>query len=60
MRAGIAAEDANQQLLEYMRNCIGVRFSDVTLLRGSSARQKRLLVSGLTPLAVYQRLQAAL
>ena len=53
-------EDANEQLLEFMRGLLGIPFSAVTLLRGSSVKRKRLLVSGLSPVAVYTKLQAAL
>ena len=55
-----AQEDANEHILEFARSLLDTRYADVTLLRGSSARHKRLLVSGLAPAAVYQKLQAAL
>ena len=58
--ADIEQEDANEELIEFMRGVLGTKHSDVTMLRGSSARHRRLLVSGLTPLQVYQKLQGAL
>lgn len=53
-------EDANEELLEFARGILGTNLSDVTMMRGSSARHRRLLVSGLSPLQVYQKLQGAL
>lgn len=53
-------DDANEELLEYMRAALGVRLADLSLKRGESARHKLLLVQSLTPAAVFEKLQAAL
>ena len=53
-------EDANEELLEFMRATLGVRMSDLSLKRGESARHRLLLVQSLMPQAVFEKLQAAL
>lgn len=48
---------ANAALIEYLARCCGVARRDVTLVAGDTARRKRLHVAGVTPDAVWRRLQ---
>ena len=49
-----------QDLLELMRAILGVRLSQLTLVRGDSVRHKQLLVTDATPERCFDRLRAAL
>jgi uncharacterized protein YggU (UPF0235/DUF167 family) len=55
----VAHPDANEELLEAMRAVLGVRLSQMSLVRGPSTRHKLLLVEGLQPDVAYERLQRA-
>ncbi|XP_050737428.1 UPF0235 protein C15orf40 homolog [Eriocheir sinensis] len=50
--------EANQELVKYLASVIGVRKSDVSLIRGSRARQKVVAVSSTTRAAVTEKLNA--
>jgi uncharacterized protein YggU (UPF0235/DUF167 family) len=57
---GISHEDASGELLEFMRALLGVRLSQLSVLRGESTRHKLVLVKDLAPAAVFDKLQAQL
>ncbi|KAG0728507.1 UPF0235 protein C15orf40 [Chionoecetes opilio] len=50
--------EANQELVRFLASVIGVRKSDVSLVRGSRARQKVVAVSGTTEAVVREKLSA--
>ena len=50
---------ANQALIAFLAERLGVAKSAVSVLSGESARRKRLLVSGTTPQRVLQLLLSA-
>ena len=56
----IASPGSNDELLELLRNALGVRLGALALTRGESSRHKLLLVDGLQPEAVYRKLKGAL
>lgn len=55
---GNAVHDvAQQELLALAARTLGVRLTQLTLVRGSGPRHKILVVEGLTPSLVYRRLK---
>ncbi len=48
--------EANQALLDFLRESLGVRRSDVELLEGHASRRKRLLVRGVAARDIMARL----
>jgi hypothetical protein len=59
IKAGINSGHANEELLEMLRGVLGVRLGQLSLKRGEDTRHKVLLVEGMSPEAVYTRLQTA-
>lgn len=57
LKGGINASHANEELLEMLRGVFGCRLGQLSLKRGESTRHKVLLVEGMTPDAVYTKLQ---
>lgn len=55
---GIAHENAGEELLEFMRAVLGVRLSQLSVMRGESTRHKLLLVKDIAPATVFDKLQA--
>ncbi len=55
---GIAHEDAGEELLELMRAVLGVRLSQLSIMRGESTRHKLVLVKDVAPAIVFDKLQA--
>ena len=51
---------ASEELLEFMRGILGVRSGQLSIVRGESTRQKMLLVQGMTPQVIFERLEASL
>ncbi len=47
---------ANEALVEALADCLSVKRSQVTLLAGATARDKRFLIRGVTKAALEQRL----
>ena len=47
---------ANNALIAFLADALGVRKQEVELLSGARSRQKRLLIRGLTPEEVNRRL----
>ncbi|MBI1916803.1 MAG: DUF167 domain-containing protein [Planctomycetes bacterium] len=47
---------ANEALVEALANCLGVKRSQVTLLAGVTARDKRFLIRGVTKATLEGRL----
>ena len=56
----IAHDKAAEEILETMRVLLGGRQGQLSLLRGATARQKVLVVQGLTPEAIFEKLEASL
>ncbi len=50
---------ANKAVLEYLARILDLGRSDLVLLSGEHARDKRVLVKGLTPAALRSRLEQA-
>ena len=57
---GIGHEKAGEELLGFMRGLLGVRLGQLSIVRGESTRQKLLLVQGLSPDAVFEKLESSL
>lgn len=57
---GIGHEKASEELLEFMRGILGVRSGQLSIVRGDSTRQKTLLVQGMSPTVIFERLEASL
>jgi len=53
-------EKASEELLDYMRGILGVRSGQLSIVRGESTRQKTLVVQGMTPQIIFERLEASL
>lgn len=51
---------ASEELLDYMRGILGVRSGQLSIVRGESTRQKTLVVQGMTPQIIFERLEASL
>ena len=51
---------ANEALVEALANCLAVKRSQVALLAGATARDKRFLIRGLTKTTLEQRLAGLL
>jgi uncharacterized protein (TIGR00251 family) len=47
---------ANEALVEALADCLSIKRSQVTLLAGAAARDKRFLIRGLTKAVLEQRL----
>ncbi|KAK9808911.1 hypothetical protein WJX72_006244 [[Myrmecia] bisecta] len=58
--SAISHDDANEEILEFMRSMLSVRLGQLSLLRGESTRHKLLMVEGMTPSAAFEKLQAQL
>lgn len=56
----ISNADANEELLEFMREILGVRLGQLSLGRGESTRHKLLIVKDMTPIFVFAKLQEAM
>lgn len=56
----IAHEKAAEELLETMRVLLGGRQGQLSLVRGVTTRQKVLRVEGLSPEAIFEKLEASL
>lgn len=56
----VTSTDANEVVLELMRQVLGMRLSQLTLVRGDSTRHKVLIVEGSNPHKIFERLQAVL
>lgn len=54
---GIAHEKASEEILGFMRSLLGVRLGQLSVVRGESTRQKRLLVQGLAPESIFELLE---
>ena len=50
---------ANKELLRFLAERLGVRQADLRLAAGASGRRKRVVVAGLNPAQVVQRLDSA-
>lgn len=50
---------ANDELMETLRSALGVRLGALAISRGESARTRLLVVNGLKPNAVYNKLKGA-
>lgn len=50
-------EVANQELLQLLSRALGLRLTQIALVRGSSSRNKVLMVELLSPRTVYLRLK---
>lgn len=57
---GIGHDKASEELLEFMRGILGVRSGQLSIVRGESTRQKTLLVQGMKPEVIFERLEASL
>ena len=55
-----AHDKAGEEILETMRVLLGGRQGEFSLVRGANARQKVLVVQGLSPEAIFERLEASL
>ena len=55
---GISHEDASEELLEFVRGILGVRLSQLSVMRGESTRHKLVLVKDVPPATVFDKLQA--
>ena len=55
---GVSHEDANEELLEFVRGILGVRLSQLSVMRGESTRHKLVLVKAVAPATVFDKLQA--
>ncbi|KAK9795516.1 hypothetical protein WJX73_003528 [Symbiochloris irregularis] len=60
MSISIASDGAGEELLEFFRALLGMRMADLSLKRGEGTRQKLLLLRGISPAAVFDKMQAAL
>ncbi|KAK9825691.1 hypothetical protein WJX81_004753 [Elliptochloris bilobata] len=58
IKSGISSEGAGEEILEFVRAVLGVRLSQLSLLRGESTRHKLLLVKGVLPAKLFDQLQA--
>lgn len=50
---------ANKELVRFLADALGVRAADVRVADGASGRRKRVVVTGLSPADVVQRLESA-
>ena len=50
---------ANEALLDFLKELLGVSGRDLTLLRGDTSRRKAILIRGITPERVVQLLESA-
>ncbi|MBI4187762.1 MAG: DUF167 domain-containing protein [Chloroflexi bacterium] len=48
---------ANQELLEFLSDILGISKSHLTIEKGLTSRKKRIAISGLTPEQVARRLE---
>lgn len=48
--------EANAALVEFLRDTLGVKKADVTLLDGDTSRRKRLAIRGVAPSEIMARL----
>jgi len=55
---GISHEDASEELLEFVRGILGVRLSQLSVMRGESTRHKLVLVKDVPPAPVFDKLQS--
>ena len=55
---GVSHEDANEELLEFVRGILGVRLSQLSVMRGESTRHKLVLVKDMVPATAFDKLQA--
>lgn len=51
---------ANEALLRYLADVLGVRGSSLSIVSGATSRKKRIRIDGLDPVEVARRLLAAL
>ena len=59
LRAPALEGKANAALIEFLAQCLGLRRSQIALLRGEKAREKIVAVEGMTMEEIKRRLQAA-
>ncbi|PSC75777.1 hypothetical protein C2E20_1315 isoform X1 [Micractinium conductrix] len=59
IKSSISSSGMQEELLELLRGVLGVRLGQMSLQRGESARHKILLIEGLAPDVVFNKLQAS-
>lgn len=57
---GIGHDKASEELLEFMRGLLGTRSGQLSVVRGESTRQKIMMVQGMSPQDIFERLEASL
>jgi len=60
VRGSVTTTDANEDLLELMRAILACRLGQLSLVRGDTTRNKKLLVTEMSPEQVFDKLRAAL
>lgn len=56
----VTHDKAGEEILETMRVLLGGRQGQLSLIRGINTRHKILVVEGLDPDAIFERLEASL
>lgn len=60
IKQSMQSSGAIEELLDFVRNILGVRLSQLTLEKGASPRHKHLIIYGLLPESVFEKFNEAL